>query len=77
MEIPGGYKTRDRPRQDPRGAGGALINTAGQGRGDPGRGGRGARAGRRGHGGRGGQEKRIKSKDDPDKHEREFSNIKQ
>ena len=29
MEIAGGYGTRDRPHRDPRGAGVALINTAG------------------------------------------------
>ena len=32
-EMAGGYKTRDRPRRDPRGAGVALINTASRGRG--------------------------------------------
>ena len=67
MEMAGGYETRDRPRRDPQRAGVALINTAGQGRGDPGRGGRGDRAGRGGCGGRGDQDKRNKSKGNPDK----------
>merc|ERR1712194_333183 len=56
MEMAGGYEKRDRPRQDPRGAGVALINTAGRGRGEQGRGGRGGGAGRGSCGGRGGQE---------------------
>ena len=48
MEMAGGYETQDRSSQDPRGVGMALINTAGQGRGDPGSGGRGDCAGRGG-----------------------------
>ena len=74
--MAGGYETRDRPRRDPHGAGVALINTAGRGRGGPGRGGRGDNAGRGGRGGRGEQDKRNKKDDGGSNNEgREFSNV--
>ena len=75
MEMSGSYNTRDRPRRDPRSTGVALLNTAGQGRGDQGRGARGNCAGRRDRGKYGNQEEKNKNEEEIDKQEGEFSNV--
>ena len=75
MEMAGGYEKRDRPRRDPRGAGLALMNTDGRGRGEPGHGGCGAGVGRGARCGRGGQEQGENEDGGSINGERELSNV--